>query len=596
MPILSCAVEELPSHVFDPVIKQLTRRILDSLGCSEIIGDNIYINADWSTHSKTSTLGKDAVLSPQSFNVNANLQMNPTSQKWDTYTFTHTTAYGLGQRLLNNAFTVYADPVHQVRIIKMISPFTIVMNCELILKSSDVAFSVPQMIFNEHENGSVYHYNDLWFDFPVPKPIVSVLYGIWQIDRDHGKPANVPFTTYLKNNSGNSWQFNQNRDHPEQREVVIPLLNMKALATLEYSEDRPSGVMKDRLPVAFSIPFVFTVQFGLPTQLILQFPVAINNQLLPSVFIPTDKVRRFNQLPEQNHYYTFEHLDRSTSKRWSNIVRCPDYDEWFIPDNALAKHSCMDPFMILNVLVEEDKPQTQVELAIDFDDTIKISPWVKEILYQQGEASIAESGTIYRVCLFENDREFIGGTKESPQDFSINDDLTVTFTPTDLNKHYRIVLFTAMDLNYIDPKWYDLLKKYYKFMNGAIKAQIKQQVLSGSWRDPNWPKDIIMDDNGDIWAKGDTTGSRYHTFHHYPAGIEGELNPDGTHHWGTNNKYPILTDRDGNRIDASIITNIKYSKYPNRFSESYYKEGLYAYNTTSRIVKYNIIPRKISKS
>lgn len=54
MPVLSRAINEQQDHIFMPVISQLSHRILQSLEFEDVIGDQIYINTDWSTHSITS--------------------------------------------------------------------------------------------------------------------------------------------------------------------------------------------------------------------------------------------------------------------------------------------------------------------------------------------------------------------------------------------------------------------------------------------------------------------------------------------------------------------------------------------------------------
>ena len=58
MPILSRPISEQTDHIFMPVAQQLSHRILNMLGYSDVIGDNIYLSSEWSTHSKT-TNSKD---------------------------------------------------------------------------------------------------------------------------------------------------------------------------------------------------------------------------------------------------------------------------------------------------------------------------------------------------------------------------------------------------------------------------------------------------------------------------------------------------------------------------------------------------------
>ena len=46
---------------------------------------------------------------------------------------------------------------------EMLSPINIILNCELTLSSSELAFKTPLQLFNGYENGSVATYTDLFF-------------------------------------------------------------------------------------------------------------------------------------------------------------------------------------------------------------------------------------------------------------------------------------------------------------------------------------------------------------------------------------------------------------------------------------------------
>lgn len=499
MPLLSQATKELTIHVFDPIIRQLVHRLLDSLSYTDVIGDQIYINTDWSTHSKTSDINNDALLGQQAFRVEANIQLNPTSQKFDFYTFHHTTAYGIGNRTLNNTVPVYLDLDNRVRIIEMRSPVTIVLNCELILKSPELAFQTPQQIFNGHENGAVFNFNDLAYDYPIPKPILSVLYGIWKMDRLKGKPAGKKFYDYLMENSNQGWQVHKHREK-EQYEIVVPVFDLQTLSTLEYSDDRPNGVMEDKLPVGFSIPFIYTVQFALPTLSILQFPPVINNQLVPERYIPTDKTSRFNNMPEYRHGRAHELYKKAYGNKFSRYLQTPEYDEWTVPDNAPVKSTGQTPILILGLLVEEDEPdyKTMIDLSQDIDPTFALKDVVKEILYQQGEESL-EADSIYNVALYKEDRQLV-----PYKDYTFNEDLQLTFKAADLFSHYHAVVSVATDINKINPKWYPLLKQYFPLLNDTLRYQIGNAVENGTWKEPNLPDNIYLGPNGWIYDEKGT--------------------------------------------------------------------------------------------
>ena len=489
MPVLTRAVSELTNHIFKPVVDQLSHRILESLEYSDVVGDQIYVNADWSTHSITSDHNDNANVGQTRFSVEVNLQMNPTSQKWDMYTFHHTTAYGINSRIDYNA-PVYVDIPNNVKMLEIVSPVTIVLNCELVLPSSELAFQTPQQIFNAHENGAVINFSDLFFDYPVPKPIVSVLIQIWKMDRVSGKEAGVSFIEYIKKRSNNGWNVTKHRDLDEY-EIVIPVYDLKALCVLEYSEDRPQGVMEDKLPVAWSIPFVFTVQFNLPTLNILRYPCVINNQLLPSTCIPIEKVSRFNAMPEYHHGIQDEFYDKRTKHRpGAPYYRVPWYDDWIIPtaNYTKAKHI---PYLVLGLLVEEDTPYNVINISEDFDPDFSITNLAKEFMYQEGP----EATSIYvpyHVTLFKDYKELV-----PDKDFTFTRDLELVFDSSDKVSRYRMILTVATDSAYIDPKWYPLLFKYFAYLTGPLKIELANRVINGDLRKglDSFIRKLIKDQN-----------------------------------------------------------------------------------------------------
>ena len=477
MPLLTRPVSELTDHVFMPITRQVAHRLLSSLGYADIIGDQIYINADWAAHSITSNANDNANTRQNRLSIETNLQMNPTSQKWDCYTFYHTTAYGINQLTLHNSDPIYSDINTQVEITEMVSPVTIVMNCDLVLDSSEYAFQTPQMIFNAHENGAVYSYTDLFFDYPVPKPIVSMLIQFWKMDRQFGQQANITFEEYVKIRSNNGWQVHKHRELDEY-EIVVPVYDLKTLCTLEYSEDRPSGVQENKLPVGWSIPFVYTIQFAMPTLNILKYPIVINNQMLPDNCIITNKHIRHNTLEEFHHGKADEAYTKYTNN--PNRFRVPDqwiypwYDDWVVPTDCELMKKHRSAVAIIDLTVEEDTNTNVIPLKEDFDNDFRLTPLIKEFLYQE-DSDATDMYSPYTVSVFRNNKQL------SQDSIKFDENLNLTFTADSKYAIYRVVISIATDIYNIRPKWYSLIAKYYKYLPRDLKVSFYNRLVGGDW-------------------------------------------------------------------------------------------------------------------
>lgn len=489
MPVISCALKELPEHLFRPLLNQLALRILDNLSLTDVVGDKIYINADWSSHSNTGNLEKDAILNQQGLRIDANIQLNPTSQKWDVYTFRHTTAYMVGYHPLHDNYPIYLDEENKVRLVEMRSPITMTLNCKLTIRSADIAFTVPQQIFGEHENGSVFHFTDLAFDYPVPKPIIRVLGQFWKMDRDYGQSAGIRLKDYIMQRCNNTWSFHKHRELNEY-ELVVPSVNAEALATLEYSDDKPEGVLEGRLPVAWEIPFVYTVQMEMPTQFLFQYPMIYNNQQIPDNCIPKPRNNRINALHGQLPNIAVDQYNTEFHRTNDAYVHFPYYDDWVPPTNCKLLQEQYLPFLIMAITVDENWSEpdengnkhlkkTVLNLADFNDDTATFTPAVKEILYQQGEYSLLFN-SIYNVSLFRDNKQLI-----EYKDFTFNRDLELSFQPYDLRSQYHLVFSSKNNIEHIYPYWIPLMKKYFVCLNPQLKQQIVASICDGLWHGPS---------------------------------------------------------------------------------------------------------------
>ena len=478
MPVLAQPITEITKHIFFPIIRQIANRLLVSLNLDQSIEDKIYITTDWSTHSKTSDINNNPMLGNNQLLINATPQLNPTSQKWDTYTFHHTTAYGVDRRTFYNQVPIYYDRVHRTRIVEMRSPVTLNLNCDLRLMSAEQAYQVPQQIFNDYETGAIYKFNDLAYDYPVPHDIINVLYQMWLIDRVNGKPTGRNFMEYMKKGSNNGWQVHKHRDK-EEYEVVVPVYDLQTLVSLEYSDDKPEPIMENRLPIGYSIQFNIYTQFAMPTLNIFKYHPWFDNQLLPFECIPVNKTERFNNMAE-SHCGTQDELYDKSIPPPAGILRVPWYDDWSVPGISKIDYYSKYPVCILGILLDEENEYTEINLNDEFSKDVKLSDLVKEILYQQGERSM-DLGAFYTVALFREDKMLL-----PERDFTFNEDLILRFKPAYKEGHYRLVILAPTQVTKIDGDWFYMMRQLFPYLPRQIKEQIKFGISHEPWKAPDW--------------------------------------------------------------------------------------------------------------
>ena len=476
MPTLTRPVSELTNHIYMPVCQQLCHRILRMLDYEEVVGDRIYINSEWSTHSVTHDKDDNANVRQTRFTAEVNLQLNPTSQKWDTYTFHHTAAYGFGRVLKDRIAPVYLDRPNHTKIIEMISPITIELNCELYLASAELAFQTPQQLFNGYDNGCIWHYTDLFYDYPVPKPIVTVLYGMWKIDRVYGEPAGVPFTEYIRRNSNGTWNIHKHREL-EEYEIVIPCYDIKTLCTLEYSEDKPQGVMEDKLPVGWNIPFRYTIQFGIPTLAALEYPVVVSNTLLPEKYIAREKDVRFNRLPEYRHNPAYSEYERTMYDKVFAAYTVPWYDEWLLPPNTRIPKYSHVPIIYMHLLVDENEHlETKINLLEGNDPSFSFGTFMKAALTEL-KSNACDLYAPICVWLYKDNKELTQNV-----DYYVTDDSVLCFVAENLSVNYRTCITINSDIYSIRPAYYSWMFTHFQYLPLEMRRSITERLLYGDWK------------------------------------------------------------------------------------------------------------------
>lgn len=480
MPILTGVVTELTDHVFYPVARQLSHRLLQIFGLADFIGTNVYVNSDFTSTNYTRDEKRDAIVSHDAFRVEFKPMLNPSSQKWDFYTFKHTTAYGINRRMLEENQPIYDDPLNRVRIIEMRTPVSIQMDCTFEIESADRAYMLPQMIFNRYETGSIIEFNDLFFDYPVPKAIVNILRQIYKQDTNFGYGTGVTFEQYIKRCTQGLWTCTINRDIKHEMEFTIPIRNLKSLGALEFSGDGPEPERDNAATGFYRIPFTYTAQFNLITMCIMQYPVAIANTALPVSCFVTENTSRHNTLDEYQHYRAEHNYENIYHYYPHGCVTVPSYDDWFVPYYGADKRSpwgnSHTPIAILTVLLDNtDDLTTDIDLSEPVDESFRFEPYILDILRQEG-ASATDPRALINVHLFRDNI-----CLKANEDFTFDANLHLKFTGVNTYSHYHLVVSIINNSLKLHPSYYYLLVQHFNSINKQLREFVARILVDGVW-------------------------------------------------------------------------------------------------------------------
>lgn len=297
-----------------------------------------------------------------------------------------------------------------------------------------------------------------------------------------------------------------------------------------------------------------------------------------------------NNIEEHHHGKADEQYDRYTFNpnkfRPSDHYIYPWYDDWIVPTDSLITKRHRKPVAIIDITVEEDTKINTISLKEDFDENFKLSPLVKEFLYQEDSEAL-DLYAPYSISVFHNEQQM-------DQDaLKFDEDLNLTFTANGKYDIYRIVISIATDIYRIRPKWYPLLGKYYKVLPTDIKTSMYLRMIHDDWRTGVSKKVININPNtGEMFNR---YGEKLNSFEEFDYDRytkdfrSNELN-DVSPFWHVN-EYGG-SSQDTIDIESPNKSNVGRANAP-------YKDGgitAHAHDQNVRVIATTIVPRKASES
>lgn len=475
MPVLSYITPELESHVFYPVIKQMGHKVIYDLAIENIIKNNILVETGFSTPKNFHDGKHNATLQLNKLRLQAEINTNPNNLKWPNISFYHNLTYGISHTLKDRDYTIFfQDPTCGIKLYELWLPTYIQINCTLTLSDRNLAYQIPSMLYRKYAENNINH-EHISYDYPLPKPIIALLFNLYKLKRFNKVDS---FKKWLEICSDGNTQFSINRVNTK-KELVMKKILIDSLFSLEYSEAKPNEVILNRGATQYEINFTMHIQFTRPDMGIIDYPIVLDNQLLPANLIP-EELHRDEPLPNAtgtinlplwNEY--LKGFNRVTNNKTKPVcVKFPYYDDWFVPSDSFLIQRSYRPWFSCIFTMDEENEYTELPMGGILDDDLgyEIHPVVKYILKEQGQESFYDD-CIFNLAVFNND------IPVEKTYLKIDDDLNVSVKCIHKPIVRRIVLSEIQDLKYLNPKWLDLYKKY---KDGLIANYISQTPIENT--------------------------------------------------------------------------------------------------------------------
>lgn len=412
---LSRVVSESMIHIIEPIADQSLRFVIGRLGLSGLM-EEIQIVSDFRDVSKATDDNKNAKLIDYRVRAKLNPSVNPTNNKWDGYKTAIDLGNGnaivrqedvtrkkrpwTGNDFTGRDYSIFHDENLFVDITEWNVGSTLSMEVKMDFHDLTPAQDALSAIFATFTNGDMVGYVPIQYDYPIPEDIQLVLKKIyWMSDMEK---SNEAYADWLNKKSIGFLSWNTNRNNINVSELVGLKNNTQALFLIECSQDQPE-VGNNR----FTVNFNLTVQYSRTNRLIMDYPIIVNNKLLPFDYVPcTKEERQMNRGP-------FMWQNSAVNLYWHQQYKndnpipamYPWWDKWELPYHSIIAKKGFRPIFIAAITLDDvDDPEGSTILDLKEglpgytlrDDLI-------QMLAKSKERALHFAGTYINVAVFAHD-------------------------------------------------------------------------------------------------------------------------------------------------------------------------------------------------
>lgn len=350
---LAHIVGESMIHIIEPVADQALRFVVGKLGLSGLM-EEIQIVSDFKEVSKATDKSHNAKLIDYRVRARLAPNVNPSNNKWEGTKTIADLGNGnaivrqdvagrkkspwSGHDITSRDISIFHNEDLFLDMTEWNVGSTLTMEVKLDFRDLTPAQECLSAIFATFTNGEMIGYVPVQYDYPIPKPIAYVLRQIYM--RTNNTQSHEAYDQWLKDNSAGCLSWNVNRNNIHVRELVGLKNNAQAMYLIECQQDAPE-VGSNR----FTVNFNLTVQYSRTNRIIFDYPILVNNQLLPFELVPCGKtVRTANHGP-------FQWQNEAVTKLWNSMydyhdpapAKYPWWDPWNVPETAIIKKTGFHP-------------------------------------------------------------------------------------------------------------------------------------------------------------------------------------------------------------------------------------------------------------
>lgn len=348
----AAAVRESAYHIYMIMANQVARHILQELGILEMLDNRIYVNSSIYNPSKSSDQNQNAILVEDKFVCNFDMKHPSTGLAYDTTDVSLHMDAVRHRRDWMERYPILHVAEHGITLYNSVIPFNITLNCELHFRDYIKAHDIADRFLLRFNRGELVSLTNLVYDFPLP---IEILQALWALASTIGVEKEC-FYHWLREYSNHQIIRSVSTAPNNKRfEWVVSCKVFETLVKIDYDFSEPEKAGIDNAEDHI-LRFTCTLHASRPSVLYVDYPIVINNTLVPGEIVRVDTSY------QKNLYEFLENPNRFLDPAYQiskamiyQPVRNPWYDNW-VPSIWHSQYTAYKSIPIFIGIFTMDEP------------------------------------------------------------------------------------------------------------------------------------------------------------------------------------------------------------------------------------------------
>jgi|BioPla2DNA2_1021312.scaffolds.fasta_scaffold11148_3 hypothetical protein len=338
-------LDEIITHMHYPVASEVVRFMIRELGLTDYMDNNVYINSVFHGQSRSYDKDRRPRLDRQGFMATMRLHTNPANSKWEALTAGQAMDARVVRKDAFHVVPLLQDKPNLITVAERYLPCGIELECRMIFLDKTTAFDAMTRMYSTIGNNNFVVPINLRYNYRIPMTMVRLL---WHLAYLTGVKKEGFVDWLIEKSNGKISRLVGKSKRSKAMELVVDKDHFEAYITTEYSSDEPeiqgAGTSADRIIV----PFTAYIQFARTNMLCAEYPIVVNNRVVPESMVTTPRDGRFTPFVKLTKY-GYKDLDgmlQAAKMLFKNPVRNPWYDTWQVPYDSAYRFYNSIPFFI----------------------------------------------------------------------------------------------------------------------------------------------------------------------------------------------------------------------------------------------------------